>query len=448
MIKLDALATLVPAILVTGALAQSIEIDLVAIEGDAMSGSTVATLNAPFTNGNGQVSFVAALADSTRTVWFDTGPLFNSAEALPDTLTGGESTHGASDAGGFIYSPSFNGEDSVYTSSGLLVRGDDPAPGLDGLFVTFASRPTMLPNGTAHWVGGWTDAPGGSTQGDVVYRAADPSDPSSAVPLLVTGDMVDGMVITDISFGYDFSDDGKQHIQEVTLAGSDAVLVNGALFTRAGDPTGDGDNWDNFDSPCINGAGTTLFTGDTDGDTDSDEFLAIDGVIRLREGDMLDGRVLGSAVDAASINELGQIVFLWDTDEGETLFFGPASDPASSVAVVWIGALVDCGDSCEFELADFNASNVIGPGLDLAEDGRVFVEVDLGPDSLEAIIGLDLPTANDCPADVTGDGVVDVQDLVEVILQWGAAGGPADVNGDGIVDAGDLDEVTLAWGAC
>jgi len=52
-----------------------------------------------------------------------------------------------------------------------------------------------------------------------------------------------------------------------------------------------------------------------------------------------------------------------------------------------------------------------------------------------------------CPADINGDGVVDVLDLLEVLAQWGTSG-PADINGDGIVDVLDLLEVLAAWGPC
>ena len=53
----------------------------------------------------------------------------------------------------------------------------------------------------------------------------------------------------------------------------------------------------------------------------------------------------------------------------------------------------------------------------------------------------------ECPADITGDGVVDVLDLLEVLAQWGTAGS-ADITGDGIVDVLDLLEVLGAWGPC
>ena len=58
------------------------------------------------------------------------------------------------------------------------------------------------------------------------------------------------------------------------------------------------------------------------------------------------------------------------------------------------------------------------------------------------------PMTPPCPADVTGDGVVNVVDLVEVIVHWGEPGGPADVDGSGTVDVQDLVAVILEWGSC
>jgi hypothetical protein len=51
-----------------------------------------------------------------------------------------------------------------------------------------------------------------------------------------------------------------------------------------------------------------------------------------------------------------------------------------------------------------------------------------------------------CPADVDGDGVVSVNDLIEVVLNWGEA--EPDIDGNGVVDVSDLVEVILNWGPC
>jgi len=59
-----------------------------------------------------------------------------------------------------------------------------------------------------------------------------------------------------------------------------------------------------------------------------------------------------------------------------------------------------------------------------------------------------------CDADITGDGVVDVLDLLEVLGGWGLCPPiyppycPADITGDGVVDVLDLLEVLSGWGVC
>ena len=55
-----------------------------------------------------------------------------------------------------------------------------------------------------------------------------------------------------------------------------------------------------------------------------------------------------------------------------------------------------------------------------------------------------------CPADIAGnDGVVNIQDLLFVVANWGqGAGNPADVTGDGTVNILDLLAVVAAWGSC
>jgi hypothetical protein len=53
-----------------------------------------------------------------------------------------------------------------------------------------------------------------------------------------------------------------------------------------------------------------------------------------------------------------------------------------------------------------------------------------------------------CAPDITGNSVVDVDDLLAVINGWGGKGGPADITGNGMVDVDDLLAVINAWGAC
>jgi len=53
-----------------------------------------------------------------------------------------------------------------------------------------------------------------------------------------------------------------------------------------------------------------------------------------------------------------------------------------------------------------------------------------------------------CIADITGDEMVGVDDLLDLIAAWGLSGSPADVNGDGVVDTLDLLLILAGWGAC
>ena len=57
-----------------------------------------------------------------------------------------------------------------------------------------------------------------------------------------------------------------------------------------------------------------------------------------------------------------------------------------------------------------------------------------------------------CPGDSNGDGVVTVQDLIEVVLNFGECpDGTAcvgDLNGDGVVDVDDLLLVVMNFGPC
>ncbi len=60
----------------------------------------------------------------------------------------------------------------------------------------------------------------------------------------------------------------------------------------------------------------------------------------------------------------------------------------------------------------------------------------------------DCGDANPCPADVSGDSVVNVTDLLAIIDAWGGTNPEADVNGDGSVNVVDLLEVVGSWGPC
>ncbi len=407
---------------------------LVAQVGQTPAGANgpITSLNAPFTSGLGEPGFTGAANDggagTDNFVWFDTGVAFLDVNAVGFTLSGGESTMGVGDAGEFIYSPSVDGDDAVWTHNGLLLADGMPAPGFPaGTINTFNSRPQMRPSGQAYWVSGFNDTGGTTTLGRMLYTSSNAM-PGTITVVLRSDDLVGGIPIdrpSGIGFDYAFSDDGSHHVHTLILdTGSttddDVVSVDGAIVAREASPSGAGDNWDNFDSVSINDSGNYLFSGDTDGATGTDEFIAYNGTIAVREGDVLDGQPLTStaSVQTLSLNDLGWAAHLWSISGGtELLFFAcDAADlAATSVLVLATGDLVDLdGDTIgEATVTDFNASSVIGPGLSLAEDGVVFVEVDL--DTVEAVIGVALPLCGDpptitvAPASLMSDQPADTQ---------------------------------------
>ena len=56
------------------------------------------------------------------------------------------------------------------------------------------------------------------------------------------------------------------------------------------------------------------------------------------------------------------------------------------------------------------------------------------------------PGDSQCPGDINGDSIVDVQDLLLVLAEWGCLGCPSDINQDGVTDVLDLLEVLADWG--
>jgi len=78
--------------------------------------------------------------------------------------------------------------------------------------------------------------------------------------------------------------------------------------------------------------------------------------------------------------------------------------------------------------------------------GTVTVNIESG--TIYGEVSVELVTAP-CYADINGDTIVDVVDLLEVIGAWGYCFEcVADVNQDSIVDVTDLLAIVAAWGSC
>ncbi len=399
----------------------SISADLIIAEGMVAPGSgglVVGNLNDPFTDGNGRVGFTGSVDDGAGGtigfVWYDTGVTWLNTDGLPDVLVGGEGSMGVGNAGDFIYSPSVNGNDAVWDKLGLVVQDTDAAPGAPGEFITFASRPSMAPNATAFWVSGLSATQGGSSAARALYRMDAGGSPTI---VMRSGDSIDGNIIgaSGIDFDYKFSDDTNHLLTGVTFTGSTAtdtaMVFDGAIVAREGSavPGGlGGENWQNFDSVATNNLGNYLFSGDTSAAGTVDEFIAYNSTIGVREGDVVDGVILAGSVAAVTLNNLNQAAYIWDSTD-EQLFFAPdAANLSDAIVLLKTGADIDItGDTLpDFTVTDFNASGIIGPGLDMAEDGRIYVNVDLMPigggTEFEAIICLTVPSPGSASVLVLG----------------------------------------------
>ena len=107
----------------------------------------------------------------------------------------------------------------------------------------------------------------------------------------------------------------------------------------------------------------------------------------------------------------------------------PAIDAADSTAVP-AGIEVDLDGLPRF---------VDDPGTEDTGSGKPPI-VDMGAFELQGI---------DCPADLDGNGIVGVGDLLAVLSAWGPCQAcPEDINGDGVVGVADLLAVLSAWGQC
>ena len=115
-----------------------------------------------------------------------------------------------------------------------------------------------------------------------------------------------------------------------------------------------------------------------------------------------------------------------------------------------VSVLMNHGDGTFAEPLAFDAGE--GPCsvaiADLDGDGDLELAVaDEDGDNI-TILPNQMKSPLPCPADLTGDGMVDMDDIYIVLGYWGYSGVPADINQDGVVDLDDLFEVLDMWGPC
>jgi hypothetical protein len=146
-----------------------------------------------------------------------------------------------------------------------------------------------------------------------------------------------------------------------------------------------------------------------------------------------------SSTCASGYDFSGPVTFQWRRN-GIAIAKGPGgASPGGGTVAGATGALTSTGLSTELTVTGIRPS-------DAGQYSVVFTNACGSVTSAPAAVTV----ANNCPADLSGDGTVGGADLGLLLGQWGpaAAGTAADLNADGSVNGEDLGLLLGQWGPC
>ena len=301
------------------------------------------------------------------------------------TQTAFESFWGLSNAGEIAYSPTVNeaggstGLDGVWIDDTPWAVEEQPSL-VGGNFWVFGSRPGITADGQIYWAGGISTTQGGSSQNRGLFL--------NNSTVLLGGQNVPNLpnplVTSGIDFDYRFSAYGANYIHTAQMTGStasdNAIVMSGQGLIAGGTlvqesqivPVSVGGNgveaWQNFDFLGVTEDGQYMITGDTNAAT-LDEFIFKNGQMLYREGDLVDGVTLAGDIEAAYMNENGDIAYIWDHTGGtlEALFINDQLVLSEGDTVDWNGdGILDLGHTLTdftgitaLALSDRGAGNIV-----------------------------------------------------------------------------------------
>jgi len=232
-------------------------------------------------------------------------------------------------------------------------------------------------------------------------------------------------------------EDADVALFNTTLANNSSGDTCGGVYTAAG-----------ADMDIVN----SILWGNSDGDiltnTRQAQYFSFDG----SSTQAIDYTIVHGWNIVAGVGNNGSNPLFGDLD-GTDNVIGTLDD---SVRVQITSPAIDSGSNNDLPL---DAVDLDGDGvffefisLDLDRDARradVASVADSGNGTAPIVDRGPYEAVTPCPADINGDDLVNVNDLLAVISSWGATGpNPADINGDSIVDVNDLLAVVSAWGVC
>lgn len=333
----------------------------------------------------------------------------------------------------------------LFTSSDAITAGP-----LAGSYYSGFSWATLTPGGVARWVSDYTATPSGAIAGGALF-----SDSSAQNVLLKTGDEVGPGLTIDAGFlasNLAWSQLGTNYITAVSVAPSEEVIIlNGQVLKTAGggllrenEPITAAaggianETWALGSLFEVNEAGNWAISASIRpaGEFNTtDDLLVVNGVIRYRDGQIVDGHTLSGLPADIGLNDRGDVAFVWDN----TVFL-------NEKIIARVGDAVDTdgdgiGDASITHLFDVDLTNLPSSGGDGAPLLYLQARITGG---LEVVLRNDLRTLE---GDYNGDGLVDAADYTT----WRDTVGSslllaADGDRDNLIGAGDFTAWTSNYG--
>ena len=267
----------------------------------------------------------------------------------------------------------------------------------------------------------------------------------------INGNIENPLLISSTA-GFYQSATGGNTVEDIACNSSDASLLYDSFFTIGAECRSE------VDLQVTPGFSFSSFNETTNAilSTSNGAIYVLPGNLTQSEGK--DNRVLlmqlttKSAVKpTATINLVGDNG--WAGEDNEWWAYGlPIPDPQ----------LLDCDGNGVHDAIDIALGTLLDCDLDGVPDtcgrGDLTADCDMNgvPDACEIRLGSatdnntnGVPDNCECMGDVDHNGAVNVDDLLEILIAWGdPTPGDADLTGDGIVDSQDLVMVLQGWGTC